>query len=141
GVFVDFDHGISSAINRLRDALGDSADNPIFIETVERRGYRWIPPTHVPAVLPVQPGPVLVMPEVGKTSKPSSTPALRWRLLLFPALLLILVVWSLWPKFHSAKANAARPATVPTAKSSPALHPANSDAEQFYLKGRFYWEK
>jgi TolB-like protein/DNA-binding winged helix-turn-helix (wHTH) protein len=44
GVFVDFDHGISSAINRLRDALGDSAGNPIFIETVERRGYRWIGP-------------------------------------------------------------------------------------------------
>src|SRR5258708_33433809 len=45
-VFVDFDHGISSAINRLRDALGDSADNPVFVETVERRGYRWIAPTH-----------------------------------------------------------------------------------------------
>ena len=44
GVFVDFDHGISSAINRLRDALGDSAANPVFIETVERRGYRWIGP-------------------------------------------------------------------------------------------------
>src|SRR5580704_4387633 len=48
-VFVDFDHGISSAINRLRDALGDSADNPIFIETVERRGYRWIAPVRIPA--------------------------------------------------------------------------------------------
>lgn len=43
-VFVDFDQGISSAIMRLRDALGDSADNPIFIQTVERRGYRWIGP-------------------------------------------------------------------------------------------------
>jgi TolB-like protein/DNA-binding winged helix-turn-helix (wHTH) protein len=47
GVFVDFDHGISSAMNRLRDALGDSAGNPIFIETVERRGYRWIAPIHI----------------------------------------------------------------------------------------------
>src|ERR1022692_2764847 len=43
-VFVDFDHGISSAIKRLRDALGDSADNPTFIETVDRHGYRWIAP-------------------------------------------------------------------------------------------------
>jgi TolB-like protein/DNA-binding winged helix-turn-helix (wHTH) protein len=48
-VFVDFDRGISSAINRLRDALGDSAENPIFVETVGRRGYRWIGPLHVPA--------------------------------------------------------------------------------------------
>lgn len=43
-VFVDFEQGISSAVMRLRDALGDSADNPIFIETIERRGYRWIGP-------------------------------------------------------------------------------------------------
>ena len=46
-VFVDFDLGIRSAIKRLRDALGDSAENPIFVETVDRRGYRWIAPTHV----------------------------------------------------------------------------------------------
>jgi DNA-binding winged helix-turn-helix (wHTH) protein/TolB-like protein/tetratricopeptide (TPR) repeat protein len=45
-VFVDFDLGIRSAIKRLRDALGDSADNPIFVETVDRRGYRWIAPVH-----------------------------------------------------------------------------------------------
>src|ERR1700730_13681913 len=43
-VFVDFEQGISSAVMRLRDALRDSADNPIFVETVERRGYRWIGP-------------------------------------------------------------------------------------------------
>jgi TolB-like protein/DNA-binding winged helix-turn-helix (wHTH) protein/tetratricopeptide (TPR) repeat protein len=46
-VFVDFDLGIRSAIKRLRDALGDSAENPIFVETVDRRGYRWIAPTHI----------------------------------------------------------------------------------------------
>ena len=146
GVFVDFDHGISSAINRLRDALGDSADNPVFIETVERRGYRWIAPTHVPAppiiqAGPVQPGPVLVKPEGARTVQTVPVAALRWRLLIFPAMLLILVVWSLWPKFRSAKAKAARPAAVPTAGSVPGPHSANSDAEQFYLKGRFYWEK
>ncbi len=43
-VFVDFEQGISSAVMRLRDALRDSADNPIFIQTIERRGYRWIGP-------------------------------------------------------------------------------------------------
>src|SRR5208337_232056 len=34
-VFVDFDHGISSAINRLRDAIGERAENPVFVETVD----------------------------------------------------------------------------------------------------------
>jgi TolB-like protein/DNA-binding winged helix-turn-helix (wHTH) protein len=40
--FVDFDHGLNKAVNRLREALGDSAENPRFIETLPRRGYRFI---------------------------------------------------------------------------------------------------
>ena len=39
---VEFDHSINAAIQRLRDALGDSADKPRFVETVARRGYRFI---------------------------------------------------------------------------------------------------
>jgi Tol biopolymer transport system component/DNA-binding winged helix-turn-helix (wHTH) protein len=42
--FVDFDHGLNSAVARLREALGDSADKPRFIETIAKRGYRFIPP-------------------------------------------------------------------------------------------------
>jgi TolB-like protein/DNA-binding winged helix-turn-helix (wHTH) protein/Tfp pilus assembly protein PilF len=42
--FVDFDNGLNRAINRLRAALGDEADNPRFIETLDRRGYRFIAP-------------------------------------------------------------------------------------------------
>jgi DNA-binding winged helix-turn-helix (wHTH) protein len=40
--FVDFDHGLNNAVNRLREALGDSAATPRFIETLPRRGYRFI---------------------------------------------------------------------------------------------------
>jgi TolB-like protein/DNA-binding winged helix-turn-helix (wHTH) protein/Tfp pilus assembly protein PilF len=40
--FVDFDHGLNNAINRLREALGDSAESPRFLETLPRRGYRFI---------------------------------------------------------------------------------------------------
>jgi TolB-like protein/Flp pilus assembly protein TadD len=40
--FVDFDHGINNAINRLREALGDTAETPRFIETIPRRGYRFL---------------------------------------------------------------------------------------------------
>lgn len=42
--FVGFEQAISAAMNRLRQALGDSADNPKFIETLTRRGYRWKTP-------------------------------------------------------------------------------------------------
>jgi TolB-like protein/tetratricopeptide (TPR) repeat protein len=40
--FVDFDHGLNTAVNRLRTALGDSADKPRFIETLPRKGYRFV---------------------------------------------------------------------------------------------------
>jgi Tol biopolymer transport system component/DNA-binding winged helix-turn-helix (wHTH) protein len=40
--FVDFDRGLNAAINRVREALGDSAENPRFVETLPRRGYRFI---------------------------------------------------------------------------------------------------
>src|SRR5205809_823104 len=42
--FVDFDHSLNTAIRKLREALGDSAENPRFIETLARRGYRFIAP-------------------------------------------------------------------------------------------------
>jgi TolB-like protein/DNA-binding winged helix-turn-helix (wHTH) protein/Tfp pilus assembly protein PilF len=42
--FVDFDHGLNNAVMRLREALGDSSESPRFIETVPRRGYRFIAP-------------------------------------------------------------------------------------------------
>jgi cholera toxin transcriptional activator len=42
--FVDFDHSLNTAINKLRDVLGDTASNPRFIETLPRRGYRFIAP-------------------------------------------------------------------------------------------------
>jgi TolB-like protein/Tfp pilus assembly protein PilF len=59
--FVDFDHGINNAIKRLREALGDTADTPHFIETFPRRGYRFvgrieqeIPKFRTLAVLPLE---------------------------------------------------------------------------------------
>jgi cholera toxin transcriptional activator len=52
--FVDYEHGVNSTVNRLREALGDKASNPRFVETLARRGYRFlaqverIPPDPVP---------------------------------------------------------------------------------------------
>src|SRR5271154_854149 len=47
GTFVDFDHGLNTAINKIREALGDSAANPQFVETLAKRGYRFIAPVAV----------------------------------------------------------------------------------------------
>jgi Tol biopolymer transport system component/DNA-binding winged helix-turn-helix (wHTH) protein len=47
---VDFDHSLGTAINKIREALGDSAENPRFVETLARRGYRFIAPVSHPPV-------------------------------------------------------------------------------------------
>jgi DNA-binding winged helix-turn-helix (wHTH) protein len=45
--FVDVDHNLNTAINKIREALGDSSENPRFVETLPRRGYRFIAPITV----------------------------------------------------------------------------------------------
>src|SRR5579872_226296 len=69
--FVDFDHSLNTAINKVREVLGDSASSPRFVETLARRGYRFIAPVQkytpaqapepVPAAAPA-PAPVLSSP-------------------------------------------------------------------------------
>jgi DNA-binding winged helix-turn-helix (wHTH) protein len=50
--FVDFDHSLNSAVKKLREALGDQPENPRFIETLHRRGYRFIAPVEGPVNAP-----------------------------------------------------------------------------------------
>ena len=52
--FVDFDHGLNKAINKIREALGDSAESPRFVETVARRGYRFLAEVKVAEAAPVR---------------------------------------------------------------------------------------
>src|ERR1700740_2652940 len=47
GTFVDFDHGLNNAVMKLREVLGDSSEHPRFIETLPRRGYRFIAPVEL----------------------------------------------------------------------------------------------
>jgi DNA-binding winged helix-turn-helix (wHTH) protein len=47
--FVDFDHSLNSAVMKLREALGDSADKPLYIETIPKKGYRFVAPVSHPA--------------------------------------------------------------------------------------------
>ncbi len=54
--YVDFEHGLNAAVKRLRQALNDSADNPRFVETLPRRGYRFIAPVETFGASPQVPG-------------------------------------------------------------------------------------
>lgn len=58
GMFVDFEHGVNSAVNRIREALGDAASSPRFVETLARRGYRFVAPVELVTPLGGAAGPV-----------------------------------------------------------------------------------
>ena len=82
--FVDFDTSLNTAIKRLREVLGDSADTPVFIETVPRRGYRFLAPVQV-----IQNG---GLSPVQWAANPSPTPFARLRSRLIVACLVVTVV-------------------------------------------------
>jgi Tol biopolymer transport system component/DNA-binding winged helix-turn-helix (wHTH) protein len=60
--FVDFDHGLNSAVARLRESLRDSADKPRFVETISKRGYRFIAPVQPHRAAPPEPEPIRAKP-------------------------------------------------------------------------------
>lgn len=63
--FVDFEHGLNAAVRRIREALGDSADAPKYIETLPRRGYRFIAPVESASTTTSQPTDVQVSEPTG----------------------------------------------------------------------------
>ena len=73
--FVDFDHSLNTAINKVREALGDSASSPRFVETLARRGYRFIAPVQVP--VPAPPADGVAFPSAGAATGNQGQPAAR----------------------------------------------------------------
>jgi TolB-like protein/DNA-binding winged helix-turn-helix (wHTH) protein/Flp pilus assembly protein TadD len=71
---VDFDRGLNRAIARVRDALGDDAENPRFIETLPSRGYRFLAQVKEPVLLPAT-----LLPATGIRAKPGSFPPVMFR--------------------------------------------------------------
>lgn len=95
GTFVDFDHGLNTAINKIREALNDSAAQPRYIETVPGKGYRFIAPVTAGPELPVTPHAAANKPPSDQRSPrfaatvltspqelPHAPPTLVWILLL-----------------------------------------------------------
>jgi TolB-like protein/Tfp pilus assembly protein PilF len=71
GIIVDFDHGVNKAISKIREALGDSAQNPRFVETVARRGYRFLADVAVIDASPEQIRSLVVLPLASLSSDAS----------------------------------------------------------------------
>jgi TolB-like protein/DNA-binding winged helix-turn-helix (wHTH) protein/Tfp pilus assembly protein PilF len=103
--FVDFDVGLNNAIKRLRDALGDPVEHPRFVETLPRRGYRFIAPIEngaasgeaglaiAPAAEDLEPKTaVLSQPAVELTVPSAAQPGTRWLWITAPVFVVLLVV-------------------------------------------------
>jgi cholera toxin transcriptional activator len=70
GTFVDYEHGVNSAVNRIREALGDTAGNPRFVETLARRGYRFVAPVEKIGLIEDPPPATTDLPAPQQSSAP-----------------------------------------------------------------------
>jgi Tol biopolymer transport system component/DNA-binding winged helix-turn-helix (wHTH) protein len=101
--FVDFDHGLNAAIKRLRDALGDSAENPRFVETLARRGYRFVSPVdRTPKEIVAAPP---ALPRTQQDGSAAPQPHRRWRFPLTIAAVLLAGISAGWHAGHRSAAS------------------------------------
>ena len=128
-VTLDFDMGLSSAVKKLREALGDSAENPRFVETLPRRGYRFIAGTAVPGEEPATPSP------------PASLPARRsraWRApvavaVLAAALVGLIAGGERW--LSRSLATAAAPVEIKSIAVLPLENLSGDAAQDYFVDG------
>src|SRR5882672_6200924 len=120
---VDFDHGLNKAINKLREALGDSAESPRFVETVARRGYRFLAEVKAADAAPV-PAPELAVTPARPDRR---LPPLVWKASVF-VLLMLTASLATW-KLHSGN----RPSPVIRSLAVLPLESLSSDPSQDYF--------
>jgi TolB-like protein/DNA-binding winged helix-turn-helix (wHTH) protein/Tfp pilus assembly protein PilF len=137
--FVDFDHGLNKAISKIREALGDSAESPRFVETVARRGYRFLADVKVAEEGPVNIPELPAQPDTGAgprsrpdlADKPEMPKALlsslAWKISALVALLLVtsLAAWKI--RFWNRPSSAIRSLAVLPLES------LSSDASRDYF--------
>jgi TolB-like protein/DNA-binding winged helix-turn-helix (wHTH) protein/Tfp pilus assembly protein PilF len=136
---VDFDHGLNKAVSKIREALGDSAENPRFIETVARRGYRFLADVAVvheghPETLagdPAMHGDPGLLRLIDADTPPRRAPrAVAWGLFGFglALVLAISVSWNFHPWRHS-------PPTISSLVVLPLENLSNDDSQEYFVDG------
>jgi DNA-binding winged helix-turn-helix (wHTH) protein/predicted Zn-dependent protease len=89
-IFVDFDSSLRVAVGKLREALGDDAENPRYVETIPKRGYRFLAPEAYPAFDPdAYPRPAEIAPPIAELVAHESTRSRKWALV---SILLLIVI-------------------------------------------------
>jgi len=119
--FVDFDKSLNTAVNKLRDALGDTSSSARFIETIPRRGYRFIAPVTDLSAPKETPGP----------AHPAS-PVMRTRIVSAGAVIVLVAVSLIWVSLRNPGFGKVSPTRVESIAVLP-LRSLSSDAEQEYF--------
>ncbi|HWY57103.1 MAG TPA: winged helix-turn-helix domain-containing protein [Terriglobales bacterium] len=138
--FVDFDAGLNTAINRLREALNDSAENPRFIETLPRRGYRFIAPVDPKSLdQPVAEG-IPAKPSLSESETvppvPARTHAKRTKALAIGmAVLVVLLVVLSWTSVHERLLGHASPPHINSLAVLPLANLSGDPGQEFFADG------
>ena len=135
--YVGFDEGLNTAIRKLRVAFGDSAENPRFIETVSRRGYRFVAPVSEAVAVTLKPPPAESVAALKTAAEvPHARPWRTWRpawALCAVAVIVILSGLSYLPRRHSS-ANPAAPKRVMLA-ILPFQNLSNDPEQEYFSDG------
>ena len=119
--FVEFENGLNNAISRLRETLGDNADRPLYIETLPRRGYRFVAPLEMRTDTMRHEAPPAVVPNAPSESASRITPWRWWPIALALVAAAASVSWY-WPS--------PRPAPVPSTQAIAVLPFVPGDARE-----------
>jgi TolB-like protein/DNA-binding winged helix-turn-helix (wHTH) protein/Flp pilus assembly protein TadD len=137
--FVDFDHGLNKAINKIRDALGDSAESPRFVDTVARRGYRFLAEVRAADAAAIRSSELVPLPHptaepqdgrdlpVKPATRKNHLPSLAWKILV-PVLFILITTIATW-KFHFST----RPSASIRSLAVLPLESLSADASQDYF--------
>jgi Tol biopolymer transport system component/DNA-binding winged helix-turn-helix (wHTH) protein len=118
--FVDFEHGLNAAVRRIREALGDSADAPKYIETLPRRGYRFIAPVESASRLTSAQSPNAHASEPASLTAVAEPRGTQRRRVGFAAAIVVIIALGLWIGWQARS----RPSPVP--RVPPASIPVTS---------------
>jgi TolB-like protein/DNA-binding winged helix-turn-helix (wHTH) protein/Tfp pilus assembly protein PilF len=134
--FVDFDHSLGTAINKIREVLNDSVAEPRFVETLPRRGYRFIAPVIAVAVDP----PLAPLETISLPVEIRTPPRRRHSLAIGAGATVLLVVFGLvaWNYFGRSHRSTSEAANLPQVKSIavlPLLNLSSDPAQQFFADG------